>query len=80
MPCVTMLSLLYLLCDSLMEIPDRVNLRNQLSSTRLQGMPTNPMRIENSQDIPLTYTQTLDDTRFLLYDSYDDPDRDDELF
>ena len=57
----------------LAEIANRVNLRKQLSSTRLQGMPVNPMRIANSQDIPLTYTQTLDDTRFLLYDSYDDP-------
>lgn len=60
-------------------MPNRVNIQKQLSRTRLQNLPSNPTHIENLHKIPIQFTQTLNGNAFLLYDSYTEEERDEDL-
>ncbi|XP_051164850.1 uncharacterized protein LOC127283797 [Leptopilina boulardi] len=63
--------------EILAQLPDRPNLRKQISRARLRQMPSNPIRIADLEEIPEQFSQTLGGNNFLLYDSYHD-DKDDE--
>ena len=65
-----------LFVEILAEVPDRLNLRKQISRTRLRNLPPNPFRLSDLQDILTQHQQTLNGSNFLLYDSLDD-DNDD---
>ncbi|XP_043461039.1 uncharacterized protein LOC122497804 [Leptopilina heterotoma] len=63
----------------LSEMPERPNLRKQISRTRLRHMPSNPIRISDLEEIPEHYRQTLGGNNFLLYDSYHDDEEEEDV-
>lgn len=62
--------------EVLAEIPDRPNLRRHMTRVRLQNLLANPIRMSDLEEIPNQYTRTLDGSKLLLYDSFDDEGHD----
>lgn len=64
--------------EVLSEMPDRENIRKSIQRERLRGLPKNPTTIEELGEIPLKFKKTLEGDLFLLYDSFEDENADDD--
>lgn len=53
-------------------MPDRLALRKRVSRTRLRNLPSAPLTIHDLREIPVEFQNTLSGERFLLYDSHED--------
>lgn len=63
----------------LAELPDRLTLRKTISRTRLKNLPSNPQTMDDLQRIPTDFRSTLSGDNFLLYDTYEDEDYENEF-
>lgn len=59
-------------------MPQRPNLTKQVSRVRLANLPPNPMTMRDLEKIPDQYRLTLGNSKFRLYDSFEDQDEDEQ--
>ena len=57
--------------EILSEMPTRDNIRKSIQRERLRNLPSNPTSIEEFQEIPRKFKQTLAGEMFLLYDLFE---------
>ena len=48
-------------------------LKKRCRRVRIKDMPTNPVNLENLQEVPAEYRITLSGDNFLIYDWFNDP-------